>query len=78
MLKVSHGIGTRVKVSDGSGIDSGKEGIIVERSRVRTDGRGVPTNIIGAYKPVDWSRDVAVQLDNGSIITMPKNRLIAL
>jgi len=67
--------GTRVQVSGGSGIDSDKQGVIVDRSEVETDGRGIPTNISGAYKPIDWQEQVAVRLDNGSLITMYKDRL---
>lgn len=69
-------IGERVRVSEGSGIDSGKTGVIVSPGEVKTRGDLVPTNIEGAYKPVDWKREVAVRLDNGELITMFKNRLI--
>ena len=41
-------IGDRVRVSQGSGIDSGKEGVVAHPSEVKTDGRGIPTNISGA------------------------------
>lgn len=67
--------GDRVKISDGSGVISGKTGVIVDKSAVKTDGRGIPTNVQGAYKPVDWSKEVAIKLDNGDIETMFKNRV---
>jgi hypothetical protein len=67
--------GTRVRVGINSGIDSEKTGVVVDRREVQTDGRGVATNIEGHYKPVDWSREVAVKLDNGPLITMFKDRL---
>jgi len=67
--------GTRVKVAGGSGLDSDKTGTIVDRSGVQTDGRGIASNIQGHYKPTDWSREVAVKLDDGTLITMFKNRL---
>lgn len=69
-------VGDRVSVTHGSGVDSGKAGTVVNPREVKTDGRLVPTNIRGAYKPVDWKREVAVRLDNGELITMFKNRLI--
>jgi len=71
----SFSVGTRVRVSGGSGVDSGKEGIVVSRQEVKTDGRGVPTNVPGCYKPVDWSREVAIRMDDESLMTMFKNRL---
>jgi len=71
-------VGTKVRISDGSGVDSNKTGIVVSRSEVKTDGRGVPVNVQGAYKPVDWSREVAIKLDDGNLITMFKNRVHAL
>ncbi len=72
---MKHKIGARIEVVQFSGLDSGKTGVIVSPSEVKTRGDGVPTNIPGAYKPVDWKREVAVRLDNGELITMFKNRL---
>ena len=68
-------IGTRVQVVGGSGIDSGKTGTIAAFSEVMVDGRGIPINVKGAYKPVDWKRESAVRLDDGSLTTMFDNRL---
>lgn len=68
--------GSRVKVTQGSGLDSNKEGIVIPPNMVKTNDRGVPINVNGAYKPVDWKREVAIKLDDGEIITMFKNRLI--
>lgn len=66
-----------MKVVGGSGIDSDKTGVIVDRSEVQANGRGIPSNVQGHYKPTDWSREVAVKLDDGSLITMfKKNRLV--
>lgn len=70
--------GRRVRIAEGSGIDSGKVGKVVYRAIVLTDGDGIPTNVQGAYKPVDWSRESAVLLDTGEIITMYRNRLIVI
>ncbi len=71
--------GMRVKIAGGSGIDSDEEGVIVPRTEVKTDGAGVPSNSVqGHYKPVDWSREVAIRLDNGGLITMFKNRVIPI
>lgn len=68
-------LGMKVQVSDGSGLDSNKMGTVVSPREVKTDGRGTPTNVSGAYKPVDWSRETAVRLEDGSLITMFNNRL---
>jgi hypothetical protein len=63
-------LGSRVRIAQGSGINSGHTGRVVSPTSVRTDRRGVPTNVRGAYRPIDWSREVAVRLDNGVLITM--------
>ena len=68
-------IGQRVCVSEGSGIDSGRCGVIVSPREVVTDGRGIPRNIPGAYSEMDLSRERPVRLDNGRLILMFKNRL---
>ena len=70
--------GKRVKVTGGSGLDSDKVGTVVCNRKVKTDYRGVPTNVEGAYHPVDWTKEVAVELDEGRLITMYKSRLILL
>jgi len=70
--------GVRVKVVPGSGLDSDKVGIIVSPKEVRTNGSGIPINIQGAYKPIDWNKEFAVKLDDGELITMFKNRLYAI
>jgi hypothetical protein len=68
--------GDKVKVSGGSGVASDKIATVVDRSKIKTDGRGIPTNVEGAYKPVDWSKEVAIQFDDsGDFGTMFKNRL---
>jgi hypothetical protein len=72
------GVGDRVSVSGGSGLDSGKSGTIVRHTEVKTDGRGVPINVAGAYKPVNWRKECAVRLDDGSLITMHRDRLSKL
>lgn len=68
-------IGTKYQVSPGSGIDSGKIVTMVDKSAIKTDGKGVPTNVPGAYKPIDWNKEAAVQHADGTFGTVPKNRL---
>ena len=58
----------------GSGVNSGKCGVIVNKTRVRTDGRGVPTEIEGAYRPLQHN-EVVLRLDDGRLIAMFKERL---
>jgi uncharacterized protein YjbI with pentapeptide repeats len=69
-------VGTRVEVSAGSGTNSGRRGTVVPRSRIKTCGRGIPL-LPGHYKPMSKD-EVVVELDDGSLITMYKNRLGAL
>ena len=68
-------VGDRVQIAINSGTLSGKKGVVIDKNLVKTDGRGVPTNIPGAYKPVDWNAEVAIQLDDGQLVTMFKNRV---
>ncbi len=70
--------GELVQISEGSGIDSGKIVTIVNGENIQTDGRGIPTNVDGAYQPVDWSKEVAIQYEDGSFGLMFTNRLIRL
>ncbi len=67
--------GDKVRISEGSGIDSGKIVIIVSRDNIQTDGRGIPTNVEGEYKPIDWNQQEAFQYEDGTYGTMYKNRL---
>lgn len=68
-----HKIGDRVRVTVGSGIDSFRIGRIVPKTRIPTDGRGIPL-IPGAYKPLA-SNEYAVEDETGSLFTMFGNRL---
>lgn len=69
--------GTRVRVVAGSGLDSDRIGTVIPNNKIHTNGRGVP-ELPGHYKPVDWTHEVAIQYDDGSLGTMFKNRLIRL
>ena len=68
-------VGDKVRISHGSGVDSNKLVTIVDPSNIKTNGQGIPTNVRGAYKPVDWDRESAIQYDDGSFGTMFNNRL---
>lgn len=60
-------IGTRVQVSEGAGLDSGKVGTIITP---RLDHRGFPLYVHGAYKPFDRKREVYILTDGGEYIIM--------
>ena len=76
-----HPKGSSRKVMFGSGVASGKTGTVVDRNEIKTDGRGIPTNIEGAYKPVDWKNETAIRYHegqgsmSGKYDTMPHARL---
>jgi hypothetical protein len=55
--------GTRVTCI--MGVDSGKTGTVLERSAIRTDGRGVP-KIPGCYYPMK-AEEVPVRFDDGTL-----------
>jgi hypothetical protein len=49
---------------------------IVSPTKIKTDGRGIPTNVQGAYKPVDWKHYVAVQyVSSGLYDAVTKNSI---
>ena len=62
-------VGKRVKVMEGvAGIRSGKEGIVVPKRNVPTDGRGIP-KIEGHYD-VMKKDELAIVTDSGQLFTM--------
>mgnify|MGYP000973968177 FL=1 len=67
--------GDRVRIADLSGVDSNKVVTIANMSDIKTDGMGVPTNVDGAYKPVDWFNEYPIRYEDGSFGLMFKNRL---
>lgn len=67
------GIGQGVEITQGSGLHSGKRGVVLDPKVVPTDGRGAP-QLAGHYKPME-DADVPVGLDDGELIVIPLNRL---
>jgi hypothetical protein len=63
-------IGTRVKVREGAGLDSGREGIVVSSRILPTNGRGVPDIGEGHYNPFCPSKEAVVQDNHGDLFTM--------
>ena len=67
----------RVQVSSGSGLDSGKCGVVVPNSTVPTNGRGIP-QIAGAYKRIRRD-EVVVQVDEtNELIIMFRSCLLSI
>lgn len=71
-------LGRRVKIVEGSGIDSGEVVTVVSHTLIRVDGRGIPQNTEGDYRPVNWRNDVAVRFSNGRLAVWPKSRLVTV
>jgi hypothetical protein len=72
-------VGTKVKIADLSGVYSNREGTIVDKTKIKTDGKGIPTNVDNnPYKPVDWSKESAVEFKDGKLITMFNERIIKM
>jgi len=63
-------VGTRVKVCEGCGLNSGRVGIIVSSTILPTDGRGIPNIGEGHYKPFDSSKEAVMKDENGKFFTM--------
>jgi len=73
-------VGTRVKVTECSGVDSGKEGVVIDPRFVKKGWMNIP-EIPGEYRPWDGkraSRESFIRLDSGAVIAMFNNRLIPL
>jgi hypothetical protein len=71
--------GDHVRISVMTGTLSNKTGVIVDKREVKTDGKGVPTNVAGAYEPVDWKKEVAIRLDgNKELVLMFKDRVFKI
>lgn len=68
-------IGKKYKISDLSGVDSNKVVTVVPNIKIKVNNNGIPTNVEGAYSKPDWSKEVAIQYDNGEYGIMFKNRL---
>jgi hypothetical protein len=71
-------IGSRVRISDLSGIYSGREATVIEHSQIpmkQTGGGLIPDVGKGHYFPVDWRKEAAIQFDDGTKHTMFYERL---
>jgi hypothetical protein len=65
-------VGDKVRVVDGAGLDSRKEGVIIHPSshKLNLDGRGIPQLEEGHYKPFDSRREAVIEQENGRVFTM--------
>lgn len=57
-------IGDRIRLI--APLDRGKEGWVIPKHQIPTDGRGIPQIGGGHYKPIAY-HDVAVRLDDGTL-----------
>jgi len=71
--------GMKVRIAEGSGIDSGKIVRVAFPSEVpiRRDGTGIP-DLTGHYQRVDFRQQAAIRFDDGRLDTMWLNRLIPI
>jgi hypothetical protein len=65
----------RIRISEGSGIDSGKEGVVIAWDDPRAQQEKNDYPFVGGRTPqgMGW---VAILLDDGSVTSMPKNRVM--
>lgn len=68
-------VGDKIQVMINSGVQSGDIGVVVNSREVKTDGRGVPTEIMGSYKPIDWGKQIVYRNLDGQLESMFKNRV---
>lgn len=68
-------LGDKIKVSEGSGLASGKIATIVDRTAIKLDGRGIPKNVEGAYRQPNWNKEFAIKYEDGTYDIIPKNRV---
>jgi len=62
-----------VRIAGCSGINSDKIGELKSRHDLKLNGRGVPVNAVGAYKPMQ-DNECVVKID-GELWIYPKNRI---
>lgn len=70
--------GMKCRIAPGSGIDSGAVVSIEFNDVIRIDSNGIPRNVAGAYKPVNWATELAFKREDGTFGTMFKNRLVPI
>lgn len=66
-------VGNRVRVSDGSGPNSGKEGVLIPKKDIPMKADGVPD--VAARYVVLQTREVGVKQDDGTIFIQYLDRL---
>ena len=66
----------KVTISDGSGLDSNKQGVIIPWTDPRTEALRSEYPFVGGRTPQSMSW-VAILLNDGTVTTVPKNRTIA-
>lgn len=70
-----------VELNEGSKfkiIESGKIVTVVSKSNVVTTSAGTPTNVKGAYRPVNWLNEVAIKYEDGSVGVISKTGLASI
>ena len=72
MTKREAKLGTRVRVGEGAGLDSGKVGVVV---KPRLDHRGFPKDVPGVYKPFDPKKEAYILCDDQTYTAMYFNYL---
>ena len=72
-IEVELNEGSQVKITE-----CGKIATIVSKSNVVTTSAGTPTNVKGAYRPVNWLNEVAVKYEDGSIGVVSKKGLTTI
>ena len=59
---MKYNIGDKIEILPGSGVSSSKKyATVISKSEIKTDGKGVPTNIPGAYKAIDWKKEIPIK-----------------
>lgn len=77
LLEARFSVGSKLEISPGSGIDSGKMVTVVSISaiKMKQTGGGLIPDLPGFYKPVDWDNEVPIRFEDGRLGVMFKNRL---
>ena len=58
------------------GIGREKEAIVVDKKEIKMDEKGIPKNIPGAYKQIDWSKNIPIKyVHNNQYDYVPKHLL---
>lgn len=63
------------KVTITMGVNRNRPAVVVDRSLIKLSGRGIPTNVPGAYDQPNWTNDIPIRFEDGTFDLVAKRFL---